>query len=31
MDIPEEFKDKIQEGKDIEYIQAMGKRKITRV
>ena len=31
MEIPEEFKDKIQEGKDIEYIQALGKRKITRV
>ncbi|MEM1514324.1 MAG: translation initiation factor IF-5A [Candidatus Thermoplasmatota archaeon] len=31
MDIPEEFKGKIEEGKEIEYLQAMGKRKITRV
>lgn len=31
MDLPEEFKDKVEEGKEIEYLQAMGKRKITRV
>ncbi len=31
MEVPEEFMDKIQEGKDIEYIQALGRRKIMRV
>ncbi|MBC7081196.1 MAG: translation initiation factor IF-5A [Thermoplasmatales archaeon] len=31
MDIPEEFKGKVEEGKEIEYLQAMGKKKITRV
>jgi len=31
MDIPEEFKDKIENGKEIQYLQALGKRKITRV
>ena len=31
MDIPDEFKGKIEEGKELEYLQAMGKRKITRV
>ncbi|MBC7128732.1 MAG: translation initiation factor IF-5A [Thermoplasmatales archaeon] len=31
MDIPEEFKGKIEEGKEIEYLQAMGKKKITRI
>jgi len=30
MDIPEELKDKIKEGEEIQYLQAMGKRKITR-
>lgn len=30
MDIPEELKDKIKEGAEIQYLQAMGKRKITR-
>ena len=30
MEIPEEFKDKLKEGEEIQYIQAMGKRKITR-
>ena len=30
MDIPDEFKDKLKEGEEIQYIQAMGKRKITR-
>ena len=31
MEVAEEFKAKIEEGKDIDYIQALGKRKITRV
>jgi len=31
MDIPEEFKGKIENGKEIQYLQALGKRKITRV
>jgi len=31
MEIPEEFKDKIENGKEIQYLQALGKRKITRV
>jgi len=31
MDIPDEYKDKIENGKEIQYLQAMGKRKITRV
>jgi translation initiation factor 5A len=31
MDISEEFKGKIEEGKEIEYLQAMGKKKITRI
>jgi len=30
MSIPEEFKDKLKEGTEIQYLQAMGKRKITR-
>ncbi len=30
IEIPEELKDKIKEGKEVEYIQALGKRKITR-
>lgn len=30
IEIPEELKDKIVEGKEVEYIQALGKRKITR-
>ncbi len=30
MDIPDEYKDKLKEGEEIQYIQAMGKRKITR-
>ncbi|KAA0005540.1 MAG: translation initiation factor IF-5A [Thermoplasmata archaeon] len=30
MEIPEEFKGKMKEGEEIQYIQAMGKRKITR-
>lgn len=30
IEIPEELKDKIKEGKEVEYLQAMGKRKITR-
>ena len=30
MNIPEEFKDKLKEGTEIQYLQAMGKRKITR-
>ena len=30
MEIPEEFKGKLREGEEIQYIQAMGKRKITR-
>ncbi len=31
MDIPDEYKDKIENGNEIQYLQAMGKRKITRV
>ena len=31
MDIPDEFKDKMENGKEIQYLQALGKRKITRV
>ena len=31
MPIPEEFRGKIEAGKEIQYIQALGKRKITRV
>jgi len=31
MDIPDEFADKMQEGKEIEYIQALGRKKIMRV
>lgn len=31
MDIPDEFVDKMQEGKEIEYIQALGRKKIMRV
>ncbi|HDN50225.1 MAG: translation initiation factor IF-5A [Thermoplasmata archaeon] len=31
MKIPDEFKDKIKEGENIGYIQALGKRKITKV
>ncbi|VVB59762.1 Translation initiation factor 5A [uncultured archaeon] len=30
MPIPEDFKDKLEPGKEILYLQAMGKRKITR-
>ncbi|HDN95538.1 MAG: translation initiation factor IF-5A [Thermoplasmata archaeon] len=30
IEIPEELKDKIKEGNEVEYLQAMGKRKITR-
>lgn len=30
MEIPEELKDKIKEGEEIQYLQALGKRKITR-
>ncbi|MCD6330595.1 MAG: translation initiation factor IF-5A [Thermoplasmata archaeon] len=30
IEVPEELKDKIKEGKEVEYLQAMGKRKITR-
>ena len=30
MEIPEEFKGKLKEGEEIQYLQAMGKRKITR-
>jgi translation initiation factor 5A len=29
--IPEDFKDKLEPGKEILYLQAMGKRKITRI
>lgn len=31
LSIPEEFKDKIQSGKEVEYWECMGKRKIMRV
>lgn len=31
MPIPEEFKGKLEAGKEVQYIQALGKRKITRV
>jgi translation initiation factor 5A len=31
MPIPEDFKNQLQPGKEILYLQAMGKRKITRV
>ena len=31
MDIPDEFKDKMENGEEIQYLQALGKRKITRV
>ncbi|MCD6481547.1 MAG: translation initiation factor IF-5A [Thermoplasmata archaeon] len=31
MEIPDEFMDRIQEGKEIEYIQALGRKKIMRV
>ena len=31
MPIPEDFKDKLEPGKEILYLQAMGKRKITRI
>jgi translation initiation factor 5A len=31
MTIPDEYKGKMTEGKDIDYIQALGKRKIMRV
>jgi hypothetical protein len=31
MPIPEDFKDLLAPGKEILYLQAMGKRKITRV
>jgi len=31
MEIPDEFKGKLKEGEEIQYLQALGKRKITRV
>ncbi|MCD6331424.1 translation initiation factor IF-5A [Thermoplasmatales archaeon ex4484_30] len=31
MDVPDEFKGKLKEGEEIQYIQALGKKKITRV
>jgi hypothetical protein len=31
IDIPEEFKEKIEAGQEISYQDAMGKRQITRV
>ena len=31
MPIPEEYKGQLEPGKEILYLQAMGKRKITRV
>jgi translation initiation factor 5A len=31
MPIPEEFRDGIKEGEDISYIEALGKKKITRI
>ncbi|MCD6468255.1 MAG: translation initiation factor IF-5A [Thermoplasmata archaeon] len=31
MPIPEEFKGKLETGKEIQYLEALGKRKITRV
>lgn len=31
MEIPEEFRDKIKVGEEIQYIEALGKRKIMRV
>jgi len=29
--IPDEFRDDIEPGKDVQYLEALGKRKITRV
>jgi translation initiation factor 5A len=29
--IPEEFKDKLEPGKEVQYLEAMGKKKITRI
>jgi translation initiation factor 5A len=31
MDIPEEFEGKLKEGEEIQYLEALGKKKITRV
>ncbi len=31
MQIPDEFKDALEPGKEIQYLQALGKKKITRV
>jgi len=31
MPIPEELKDKLEAGKEVQYLQALGRRKITRV
>jgi len=31
LEIPEEFKGKLETGKEIQYIEALGKRKIMRV
>ncbi|OYT56899.1 translation initiation factor IF-5A [Euryarchaeota archaeon ex4484_162] len=31
MEIPEEFKDKLEPGKEVQYIVALGRRKIVRV
>jgi translation initiation factor 5A len=29
--IPEEFKDKLEPGKEVQYLEAMGRKKITRI
>jgi len=29
--IPEEFKGKLEPGKEVQYLEAMGKKKITRI
>jgi len=31
MPIPEEYKDSLEPGKDVQYLQALGRKKITRV
>ncbi len=31
MNVPEEFKGKLKEGEEIQYLEALGKKKITRV
>ncbi|MEA2054163.1 MAG: translation initiation factor IF-5A [Candidatus Thermoplasmatota archaeon] len=31
MDIPDEFKGKLENGKEVQYLQALGKKKITKV